>query len=437
MGEWEKNDFAIRSIASKITSNAIGQGGRVGQGKLWTRTFIVLMGVNFCSALSFYLIMVKITEFAIDTYGVPYSVAGTMVTSYVIAALLTRLFFGGRIDAWGVRRSLVIGSAVNAAAMLLYLVPMPYIALLAVRAMHGFGFALMSGSAAAGAALVIPRQRYGEGIGYFSMMQALATGIGPFVAILITNLLGSYEAMFATAAVIAMLALASLALLDLPPEARGSAHGPGDARGEAGADEGASASRKRFSPTTLVQLSVVPLASVLFLCYIGYAGILSFVTLYAADIGQGDAVSMYFVVYAIVILLTRPPVGRRVDRLGENSVIYSCFVSLAIGFIVLAFAVNGALLLASAALVGFGIGATQSITQAVIARDTPPDELGRANSTFFMSMDLGSGIGPLVIGAIIPLIGYRGSYLVLAAVAVAAGVVYHLVHGRKRASLRK
>ena len=50
---------------------------------------------------------------------------------------------------------------------------------------------------------------------------------------------------------------------------------------------------------------------------------------------------------------------------------------------------------------------------------------------FFMSMDLGTGIGPLAIGAIIPFIGYSGGYLVLAVIAVAAGVVYHLVHGRK------
>ena len=88
------------------------------QAKLWTRSFIVLMGVNFCSALSFYLIMVKITEFAVDTYEVAQSVAALTVSVYVIAALLTRLLFGGRIDSWGVKRSLAIGTAVNAACML-------------------------------------------------------------------------------------------------------------------------------------------------------------------------------------------------------------------------------------------------------------------------------------------------------------------------------
>ena len=405
-----------------------------GEGKLWTRTFIVLMGVNFCSALSFYLVMVKITEFAMATYGVVHSIAGTLMTAYVISALFTRLFFGGKIDSWGVKRALVVGSVVNAVCMALYLVPLPFVPLLVVRVVHGFGFAIMSGSAAAGAALVIPRHRYGEGIGYFSMMQALATGIGPFVAIIITNTFGSYRAMFAVATVFAVLAVASLALLSIPSgkggedageEASESVSSASRAAGNASKPAGASA-RKSF-----VQWAVVPLASVLFLCYIGYAGVLSFITLYALELNLSDAVTLYFVVYALVILVTRPPVGRLVDRKGENSIIYWCFLSLVVGFVVLALASNAVMLLLSAAFIGVGIGAAQSITQAVIARDTPPDELGRANSTFFMSMDLGSGIGPIVIGAAIPYIGYSSSYLVLAVVAFLAGIVYHVVHGRK------
>ena len=388
------------------------------QPKLWTKSFIVLMGVNFCSALSFYLIMVKITEYSVVTYEVAQSVAALTVSVYVIAALLTRLFFGGQIDKWGVKRSLAIGSAVNAAAMALYLVPMGFVPLMVVRVAHGFGFALMSGSAAAGAALVIPRERYGEGIGYFSMMQALATGVGPFVAILLTNLLGGYVPMFAVAAAIALVALLSVALVEIPAaDARHiEAHHTPVKRGIG----------------SFVQLSVVPLASTLFLVYLGYSGILSFVTQYADHRGLSDAVSLYFIVYAAVILVSRPPVGRRVDRKGENSTIYFCFASLFVGFVVLALATNGFMLLASAAFAGFGIGATQSIVQAVIARDAPAEEMGRANSTFFMSMDLGSGVGPVLIGSLIPVLGYSACYLLLAALAACAAVLYYFVHGRKQ-----
>ena len=396
--------------------------------KLWTRSLIVLMGVNFCSALSFYLIMVKITEYAIATYDVAPSVGGLTITAYVISALVTRVLFGRKIDAWGVKRSLVIGAAFNAAAMLLYLIPMGFAPLMAVRLLHGFSFALMTGSTSAGAALVIPRSRYGEGIGYYSMMQALATGVGPFVAIFITNTFGGYFPMFACAAAVAIIALASLPLLKVPAVKKEPVHG---ANGQAGESEVQDQLARKRGIGAFVQLSVVPIASVLFMAYLGYAGILSFITSYASERGLDDAVSLYFVVYAIVILVSRPPIGRYVDRKGENVAIYASLTSLAIGFVVLALAVNGMLLLASAALIGFGIGATQSVIQAVIARDTPASELGRANSTFMMSMDLGSGLGPVIIGVFIPLVGYSACYLGLAVVAACAIVVYYVVHGCK------
>ena len=136
--------------------------------------------------------------------------------------------------------------------------------------------------------------------------------------------------------------------------------------------------------------------------------------------------------YAAVIFVTRPPIGRYVDRKGENTAIYTSLGSLAIGFVVLALAFDGVMLLVSAGLIGFGIGATQSVIQAVIARDTPPEEIGRANSTFLMSLDLGSGIGPVIIGAFIPFVGYSACYLALAVLSVFTIALYYVVHGRKQ-----
>ena len=392
----------------------------MGQPKLWSRSLIVLMVLNFCSAMSFWLLNVKITQYSIDTYGVAESAAGLGITVYVISALLARIFFGHRIDVWGVKRSVVIGSAINACGMLLYLVPMGFVPLLCVRFFHGLGFAIMSGAAAAGAALVIPPERYGEGIGYYSMMTALATGIGPFVAIMLTNTFGTYRSMFICAAIVSMLALLATPLLSIPNQNRAAKH----------VDFVAEVRKKGIG--AFVQITVVPIASVLFLVYLGYAGIISFVTSYAHVRGLDEVVSFFFVVYAIVILVSRPPIGRRVDRRGENSTIYYCLILFVFGFVLLAFASNGVILLLSAALLGVGIGATQSIVQAVIARDSPSSEQGKANSTFFMSMDLGSGLGPVAIGAIIPLVGYSASYLLLAVVGLVAIADYHFSHGRHR-----
>lgn len=401
--------------------------------KIWTPTFLILTAVNFVSALVFYLFIVKIVEYTMLTYGSSHSAAGLMVTAYVISSLLTRLLLGGKIDDWGLKRSIIIGTAVNMAAALLYFIEGGFVFLMAVRALHGVGFGIASGALAAAAALVVPPERRGEGIGYFSMAQALATGVGPFVAILLTGS-GNYLLLFGFSAVVTAVALAGAFIIRIPGDkpAKGAQDASNKAPGAPAEPKAPAALKPALSISRFVQISVLPLAIPLLLVLVCYSGVISFLTVFAEERNLVEAASLYFIVYSLAILLTRPPVGRRVDRKGENSVIYLTFLSLAVGLAVLALSYNGAVLLASAALIGFGVGCTQSTVQTAIVRITPKSELGRANSTFFMSMDLGSGVGPVIIGALIPYVGYQAVYLGLAAVALCACATYHALYGRKQ-----
>lgn len=393
--------------------------------KIWTPSFTVLTAINFVSALIFYLLLVTMVEYTMITYDASYSAAGLMVTAYVISSLLTRLFLGGKIDVWGLKRSIIIGTAVNLVAAMLYFIEGGFVFLLLTRALHGVGFGIASGALAASAALLVPPERRGEGIGYFSMAQALATGVGPFVAIMLTSS-GNYLSLFIFSAVVSAAALAGTFFIKVP-EIRGASSKEADKDGEAKRTE-----KEPLSVSRFIQISVLPLAIPLLLVLVCYSGITSFLTVFSQERNLVEAASLYFIVYSAAILLTRPPVGRRVDKKGENSVIYLTFASLAVGLVVLALSFNGASLLISAALAGFGIGCTQSTVQTAIVRITPKNELGRANSTFFMSMDLGSGIGPVIIGFFIPLVGYTAIYLALAVLALVACLVYHMAYGRKQ-----
>lgn len=391
--------------------------------KIWTARFIILAMVNFCSALTFYLLMVKITEYALVTYNVSYSMAALSVSLYVIGGLCARLFLGGQIDHWGAKRSMTLGMLLMAACSVLYLIKMGIYPLLVIRFAHGVGFGLGSGAVATAAALILPESRRGEGIGYFSMAQALATGIGPFVAILLSG--NTFMPVFLVSAVLSVLALVFVVFVkldDIPAAAPKPKVQAAD--GQAAASQPKGIHRFIHIPTAI-------LVSVLFLTYCGYAGIISFLVLFTDEIGLSGAMSFYFVVYAIAILVSRPPMGRLMDRRGENAIVYIALLCFAAGLGLLAIMHTGAALLISAALCGFGLGVNQSTIQAIVARDAEPERLGLANSTFFMAMDLGSGIAPVIIGAIIPLAGYRACYAGLAVLVLLALGLYHLVHGRK------
>ena len=56
--------------------------------------------------------------------------------------------------------------------------------------------------------------------------------------------------------------------------------------------------------------------------------------------------------------------------------------------------------------------------------------------TFYVLLDIGVGIGPLVLGMVQPLWGYAGLFTAMAGVALAALAAY-LVVSRKHGTMRK
>ncbi|MCK0093633.1 MFS transporter [Rhodococcus sp. F64268] len=85
----------------------------------------------------------------------------------------------------------------------------------------------------------------------------------------------------------------------------------------------------------------------------------------------------------------------------------------------------------AAILCALGFGALMTSLQSVAVSIVPREKVGTATSTFFLMLDAGVGVGPIVLGALLPATGYSGMYLALSGVMVALLGFYWLVHGRK------
>src|SRR5699024_10431986 len=130
------------------------------------------------------------------------------------------------------------------------------------------------------------------------------------------------------------------------------------------------------------------------------------------------------------ILVTRPFTGKLMDVEGANSIAYPGIIIAAIGMFILSQATTSFVLLLAAVLIGLGSGNYQSCTQAVAIKVTPIERMWLANSTYFISLDFALGMGPLILGLIEPITGYRGMYAILGGVILVGLVVYHFMHGR-------
>ena len=144
-----------------------------------------------------------------------------------------------------------------------------------------------------------------------------------------------------------------------------------------------------------------------------------------------QAGSLYFTVYGITVLCSRPITGPLLDRKGANIVMYPAIISFAIGLFVIGQANITLTFLLAAVFIGFGYGNAQSITQALAIKVTPPERVGLANTTYFIALDFGLGFGPFILGSIVGMFGYNGMYLILSVFVLLVIPIYFLLHGRR------
>ena len=382
---------------------------------LWTRSFFVIWLVNFLNSVWSLLLMIVMAKVATDRFGVSPAVAGLSASIFIIGSFVTRPVLGKWIHRIGQTKVLYVGSFFALALALIYFAVNSIELLLLVRFLHGaaHGTAAMAvGTIVAGA---VPRERYGEGMGYFTLGQTLSTAIGPAIGLVLIRH-GGFDPIVITCSVAAAVALVLLPFLgvkDLELTAAQVAETEG------------------FKLSNYIELKVVPIGLTMMMLFLCYSSVASFLALYSEAIQLTTAAGLFFLVYAVVIFITRPYVGRRFDRKGENSVVYAAVLIFAVSLGILAVAYHGAVLLLAAVVMGLGFGAIQACGRALTAKVTPLHRMGQATSTFYIFGDTGLGLGPLFCGLLIPVTGYRGMYGVMAGIAAASVLIYHTLHGRR------
>jgi len=176
----------------------------------------------------------------------------------------------------------------------------------------------------------------------------------------------------------------------------------------------------------LIERNTIFIASIGFLMGFSYSSVLSFLSSYAKTIHLVGISSFFFVVYALVITITRPMAGRIFDVKGEDYVMYPSYISLAIGLVILGLTHSGFTLLVAGAFIGLGYGTFMSNGQAVALKMAPNAlRVGVSLSTYFIGLDLGIGVGPFVLGDIEKLMNFRELYLLAAIIPVIAGLLYY------------
>ena len=385
--------------------------------KLFNTGFITITTINFIVFLIYYCFVVITAKFATSELGANPAQAGFAAGIYIIGTLIARLYIGKKLELIGRKQMLRFGAIIYLITTIAYLISTNIIILDTVRFLNGFAYGTISTAANAIVTAYIPKSRNGEGINYYGLSTSLAAAIGPFIGILLLPIVG-FKSVIILAIVLSVLVTVACYLFPVQNIELTDDH---------------KKLLNSWSLNTFIEYKVLFISIVAFLIGLSYSSVLGFLSIYANNLGLSTAGAFFFVVYALIITLTRPFAGQIFDAKGENAVMYPSFIFLAIGLLTLSYTTTSFMLLLSGALIGLGYGTFMSNGQAVCLKLVEPSKVSIALSTYFIGLDLGLGFGPYALGTVHSFLSYSGIYVLCAVLTVAVAILYAIFYKGKDA----
>lgn len=383
--------------------------------RIFTRDFTLDMMISLCCSLNYFTLLINITGFAAFRFGSDTAIGGTAAGIYVIGGLLSRIVAGKYIEMVGRKKMLLIGLSFALVMSTTYFFVSSIAMLMAIRFLHGMSYGISSTCTSDIVAKLLPQSRRGEGLGYFFLSITIACAIGPLLGMTLGSS-QNYDAVFFVGLVMYSLALVMALILRVPEETL---------------TEEQIREAKSFTLNSMFQRSALPLALTVMVFYFSYSGVLAFIASYSKEIGLVETATFFYLSVAAGTLLSRIYAGRIYDERGPNKVIIPAYVGFIIGMTIFATTSDSLLFLFSGFIIGIGVSIVFSICQSIVVSRTPPRRYGVTTSTFSALNDLGTGLGPSILGILIAAVGFRDMYLVCAFIAFASFLMYWGIHGRR------
>lgn len=362
--------------------------------RIFTKSFFLVFGALLFTALVMYVLMSTVTEYA-TAMGSSAMIAGLVSGIYIFGGLCSRIYSGNALERIGWKKTALIFMSIHFISCLLYFLVSDVTLLVIVRFIHGIGFGASANAIVTIASDVLPKKRFGEAFGYFMLATTLAVGLGPFIGGFAYDFTGS-NGCFLLASIFSALALISIYFVDV------SAHDPGN---------NPKAIQSSFGIDKVFEVSAIPVSFFTALTSLGYISILSFNRLYAAEINLTSAFSWFFIIYCVILIVSRPIAGKVQDKGGDMIVCVTGIVAQAIGLFLIAVYPSTLTVIICAVCAALGFGTLNSACTTIVTRNVSENRRSYAVSTFFIFCDATMGFGPALLG-IFAVSGYAPVYLI-------------------------
>ncbi len=368
---------------------------------LWrTPAVLRLVGVTLLGFVGFSATLAALPWWAVRG-GATLAEAGLVTTAMLTATVLTQVLVPGLVSRVGAGRSLALGLVALGAPSPLLLLSSDLLPLVAVNAVRGTGFAVLTVVGSTLTFTLAPPGRHGETAGLYGLAVGL-TGVGVVPgAVAVAQSVGFWPvAVVATLPVVAV----PLALRLSRDERVRGAHGPSSrasvvTTGEV--VEGVVRPQHRRAALAVLVPSIVLLVVTL-----AGSGLVTFLPIERPD---GFLATVGLLVFGATAALARWRAGALADRVGTRLLLPSAVVVTAVGIAGVSAGLRlgeggglvggSGLLLAAATVAGVGYGAVQNLTLVEAFSRVDPVETPTASAVWNLCFDGGTAIGAVAVGA--------------------------------------
>ena len=389
--------------------------GKINQNedKIFTRDFFLIFGALLFSALVMYALMSTVTEYA-TALGSSATIAGLVSGIYIFGGLCSRIYSANALERMNWKKLAIVFLGIHFLACILYFFANDVNFLLIVRFIHGLGFGASANAIVTIASAILPKKRFGEAFGYFMLGTTIAVGLGPYISGFFYDNWGAIGS-FGLATAFSAIALLCILILDI-----GKYDLKGDNKNESdmgdiddGLDSFSDEAISHGIIDKIFEVPAIPVSLFTGLTSLGYVSILSFYRLYAAETDLVSAFSLFFIVYSIVLVASRPIAGKIQDNYGDKIIVYTGIILQAIGLFLIAWMPSLITVMICAVCAALGFGTLNSACTAIVTRDAPINRRPYAISTFYIFCDGTMGFGPALLGSFVSLSsGYAPVYFI-------------------------
>lgn len=369
----------------------------------------MLIAINFGSGVAGYMTVPLVAKYVM-TFGADITTASAVSGILSLVAMFMCPVAGVLSDRINKKKLLIITEAAYAVCLGLHAFARSLIALLLLRAVTGIFFSLSNVLTIAYASSYIPKNRMGEGLGYFGLVVPLVQAAGPSIGLGLRDSIG-YGAVFTGAAIAALAAMICVAVLPYnAPEPSGQKK------------------TLKFNDIFAVRFIWLMLLTALFSSANGL--ISTYLDILASERSITN-ISIFFTVFSVVLIIFKPLTGKLLDSRGMYLVIIPAVVFAALGMFFVGIASSLWVMLIAAVCKALGQGAGTPTIQAHAVKMLDKSHSGVAVSTIQIGQSLGNSIAPVLGSFLVKPFGYTTMFCGFGGIILVAGFLFLILQARR------